>query len=30
LEGEMPVGAVLGRFYNLSNITNTATMMKRE
>jgi hypothetical protein len=30
LEGETPAGAILGRFYNLSNITNTAAMMKRE
>jgi hypothetical protein len=30
IRGGNDVGAVPGRFYNLSNITNTATMMKRE
>jgi hypothetical protein len=30
IEGGNVVGAIPGRFSNLSNITNTVTMMKRE
>jgi hypothetical protein len=30
IEGRNAAGAIPDRFSNLSNITNTATMMKRE